>query len=433
METFNRLESEVRGYCRSFPTIFTKARGPYLYDEGGNEFIDFLSGAGSLNYGHNNPIFKKRLIAYLAGDGLVHGLDMHSEAKHRFLAALEKFILKPREFEYKVQFTGPTGTNAVEAAFKLARKVTGRRNIISFTNGYHGLTMGALATTGNSHYRDSAGVAMPGATFMPFDGYLGREVNTLDYLDKMLGDGSSGVDLPAAIVVETIQGEGGVNVASHKWLRGLEHLCRKHDILLIVDDIQVGCGRTGTFFSFEEAGITPDMVTLSKSLSGYGLPMAVVLIRPELDQWQPGEHTGTFRGNNAAFVTAAEALEVYWRDNGFTKRIKTKGELLRGRLEILVEKYPALKEVSGRGMIQGLECDPPQVAGQITKAAFGLGLVIETSGAKSQVIKFLPPLAIDTGVLEEGLNRFEQEVAQIFEKSRTNGNGKSKKVMELQA
>jgi diaminobutyrate-2-oxoglutarate transaminase len=441
IETFTRLESEVRGYCRSFPVIFTKAQGPYLYDERGTEYIDFLSGAGSLNYGHNNPLLKKRLIEYLAGDGVVHGLDMHSTAKHRFLDSFEKFILKPREFEYKVQFTGPTGTNAVEAAFKLARKVTGRQNIISFTNGYHGLTLGAMAATGNSHYRDSAGVAMPGATFMPFDGYMGADFNTLEYLDKMLSDNSSGVDLPAAIVVETVQGEGGVNVASHKWLRGLEHICRKHDILLIIDDIQVGCGRTGTFFSFEEAGITPDMITLSKSLSGYGLPMSIVLMKPELDIWEPGEHTGTFRGNNAAFVTAAEALELYWRDNGFTKRIKTKGELLRGRLEIMIEKHEGLKEVRGRGMIQGLECDPPELAGAITSAAFKLGLIIETSGAKDQVIKFLPPLAIDTAVLEQGLDLFEKSVATVLESARAkakgngNGNGstKEKRALEVKA
>lgn len=417
--TFERLESEVRGYCRSFPTVFTKARGPYLYDGNGEEYIDFLSGAGSLNYGHNNPLLKKRLIEYLAEDGILHGLDMHSEAKHRFLEAFERLILKPREFEYKIQFTGPTGTNAIEAAFKLARKVTGRTNIICFTNGYHGLSLGAMAATGNSHYREAAGMPLAGASFLPFDGYHGEDVDTLAMLEKAISDPSSGVDHPAAIVLETVQGEGGVNVARPKWLAGVERICREHGILLIVDDIQVGCGRTGNFFSFEESGITPDIVALSKSLSGYGLPMSIVLMKPELDQWEPGEHTGTFRGNNAAFVTAAEALEIYWRDHGFTKRIKEKGAAIRARLEAIVAKTPAFKEVRGRGMILGLECEPASFAGEVTKAAFARNLVIETAGAQDQVIKFLPPLAADAAVIDEGLNRFEQAVETVL--ARTNG------------
>jgi diaminobutyrate-2-oxoglutarate transaminase len=276
MKIFEEIESEVRSYARSFPRVFNRAQGEYLYDEDGKQYLDFLAGAGTLNYGHNNPAFKKALLDYIEADGISHGLDLHTKAKAEFLETFNEKILKPRELEFVVQFTGPTGTNAVEAALKLARNIAGRENVISFTNGFHGVSLGSLAATGNSHHRGASGVSLSGSSRMPFDGYLGDGIDTTAYLDKVLSDSSSGIDAPAAVLVETVQGEGGINAASFEWLRNLEAVCRKHDMLLIVDDIQAGCGRTGTFFSFEEAGIKPDIVTLSKSLSGYGLPFAVV-------------------------------------------------------------------------------------------------------------------------------------------------------------
>jgi diaminobutyrate-2-oxoglutarate transaminase len=288
-EIVHRLESEVRSYCRSFPVVFQRAQGAELFDERGRSYLDFFAGAGTLNYGHNDPTLKERLIEYIAGSGITHGLDMTTSAKCRFLELFEARILKPRKLDYKVMFPGPTGANAVEASLKLARKVTGRSNVISFTNAFHGMTLGALAATGNGEKRAGAGVALSGVTRMPFDGYLGPTVDTLDYLEKALDDPSSGVDAPAALIVETIQAEGGVNVGSIPWLRRLERIARSCGALLIVDDIQVGCGRTGPFFSFERAGLKPDIVCLSKSLSGYGLPLAVVLMRPELDVWKPGD------------------------------------------------------------------------------------------------------------------------------------------------
>ena len=299
MRIFEEMESEVRGYVRSFPAIFDKAHGSEIFDEHGNRYLDFFAGAGTLNYGHNNPLITDALIEYLQGGGIVHGLDKATVAKRAFLTKLRDTILVPRNLQYKVQFTGPTGTNAVETAMKLARMVKQRSNIIAFTNGYHGLTLGALAVTGNYDYKDESYGSRSNTAFMPYDGFLGPGVDTIDYMRRFLEDGSSGVDLPAAIILETIQGEGGINIAGVEWLQKLEALCREFDILLIVDDIQVGNGRTGTFFSFERAGIYPDMVTLSKSIGG-GLPMALLLMRPDLDQWQPGEHTGTFRGNNLA-------------------------------------------------------------------------------------------------------------------------------------
>ena len=414
LRTFQRLESEVRGYSRSFPTIFTQAKGALLWDEQGREYIDFLSGAGTLNYGHNNSVLKKALIAYMEQDGLVHGLDMASKAKEEFLRTFDELILQPRGLQYKIQFTGPTGTNAVEAALKLARKVTKRTNVVSFTNGFHGVTLGAVAATANAHFRNAAGISLNHTTFMPYDGYMGDETDTLEYFRRVLKDKSSGVDLPAAVIVETVQGEGGVNVASSEWLRKLQGLCREYSMVLIVDDIQTGCGRTGTFFSFEEAGIVPDMVTLSKSIGGYGLPMAIVLIKPALDQWNPGEHNGTFRGNNLAFVAATEALEHYWADAEFSDSVRHKSKVVRDRLKAISKRYPKDVSVRGRGLMQGLDCAGVQQAGEISQVAFGRGLVIETSGAEGQVVKLLPPLVIEEDVLGKGLDLLEESVEAVL-------------------
>jgi diaminobutyrate-2-oxoglutarate transaminase len=400
----------VRSYCRSFPAVFERARGCFLYDEQGQEYLDFFAGAGTMNYGHNNPQIKKAVIDYLQRDGVVHALDMWTVAKRDFLSAFEGIILKPRGLSYKLQFTGPTGANAVEAALKLARKVKGRRNVISFTNGYHGLSAGALALTGNRHFRNEAFVNRLDATFMPYDGYLGPGVNTLDYLRRFLEDKSSGLDIPAAIVLETIQAEGGINVAQDEWLRGLEELCREFDILLIVDDIQVGNGRTGTFFSFEPAGIRPDMVVLSKAIGGLGLPMSLLLLKPAVDQWKPAEHTGTFRGNNLAFVAATAALS-YWKEARFSDEIGRKARLLASVLEALKEKYsPLVKDFRGRGLIWGLEMASPKLAKAVSQHAFARKLIIELAGSEDQVLKFLPPLVIDDDLLRNGLQIVDQSI-----------------------
>lgn len=414
MKIFDEIESEVQSYARSFPRIFNKAQGEFLYDEEGNQYLDFLAGAGTLNYGHNNPIFKEKLLEYIHADGITHGLDLHTKAKGEFLEAFSEKILKPRNLDYVMQFTGPTGTNAVEAALKLARNITGRENVVSFTNGFHGVSLGSLAATGNSHHRGAAGVSLNGTSRMPFDGYLGDDIDTTAYLDKVLSDSSSGIDLPAAVIVETVQGEGGINAASIEWIKNLHQVCKKHDVLLIVDDIQAGCGRTGTYFSFEEAGIYPDIVTLSKSLGGYGLPFAVVLFRPELDYWKPGEHNGTFRGNNFAFVTAKAAIDHYWSDDKFSKEIKRKGEYVSRRLDAIIEKYGEGNFSSrGRGMFQGINCVNGDLAGRITHKCFQQGLIIETSGAEDHVVKFLCPLVISDENLKRGLDIVEQAIKEV--------------------
>jgi diaminobutyrate-2-oxoglutarate transaminase len=416
MRTFDRLESEVRGYIRSFPTIFTKAQNAVLTDENGQQFIDFLAGAGSLNYGHNNPIIKQALVDYIASDGIVHGLDMATSAKKTFLCTFEERILKPRKMQYKMQFTGPTGTNAVEAAIKLARNVTKRQNVISFTNGFHGVTLGALSLTGNRKYRDAAGVVLSDVHHAPYSGYFGQDIDTVAMLEKLIADPSSGVDHPAAIIVECVQGEGGLNVAGLNWLKKLEQLCRRHKIIMIVDDIQAGCGRTGTFFSFEAADIRPDMVTLSKSLSGFGLPLAVLLIKPEFDIWKPGQHNGTFRGNNMAFVTATAALNQYWADGKFQATIEKKASTISNYLDKLVKNYPAAEMARrGRGMMQGLAFKNPALANRVTSLAFQNGLIIETSGGSDEVIKLLSPLTIEAEKLLAGLDILEQALADSVE------------------
>ncbi|NYT64734.1 diaminobutyrate--2-oxoglutarate transaminase [Alcaligenaceae bacterium] len=423
LKIFDRMESEVRGYIRSFPVIFNQAKGSVLIDESGKEYIDFFSGAGTLNYGHNNPVLKDKLVEYLETDGLVHGLDMATSAKKYFMETVERVLFKPRKWDYTLQFTGPTGTNAVEAALKLARLVKGRQNIISFTHGFHGVSGGSLAVTANSKFRDAAGVALSNTSFMPFDGYFGPDVNTICYMERMLEDSSSGLDHPAAVIVETVQAEGGVNVASWRWLKELQKLCQRYDMLLIVDDIQVGCGRTGQFFSFEAAGIQPDIITLSKSLSGFGLPMSLVLIKPEFDIWKPGAHSGTFRGNNLAFVTAAQALDSYWTNENLIDDTLRKECLVRDWLENIVHSYPkAGLSVRGRGLIQGLVfAGSGDMANQIAKNAFAHGVVIETSGANDEVLKVLPALTIEDELLVRGLEIIERSVSEVLANKSASG------------
>ncbi len=405
MAIYERRESKVRSYARSMPRLFNRAEGVWMYDENGGRYLDFLSGCSTLNYGHNHPLLKQALIDYITADGITHGLDLHTKAKGEFLNTFETLILKPRGLDYRAMFTGPTGTNAVEAALKLARKITGREKVIAFTNGFHGMTLGALACTGNEGKRMGAGVPLNHVSHEPYDGYYGPEVNTADLLEQRLSDPSSGLDKPAAIILETLQGEGGLNVASPEWLRQIAEIAKRHGALLIVDDIQAGCGRTGGFFSFEEAGLKPDIVTLAKSLSGMGLPFALTLFSPELDQWSPGEHNGTFRGNNHAFVTATAALKHFWTDDAFEKDVARRGDYLAKRLDAMAAEHGL--DTRGRGMMRGLDMKTAEAARRVTKAAFERGLIIETSGAHDEIVKVLAPLVIDDDVLVVGLDIVE--------------------------
>lgn len=408
------LESGVRSYSRSWPAVFDRARGSYLYDQDDRAYLDFFTGAGTLNYGHNNPVIKQVLIEYLMNDHVVHSLDMFTSARNDFIETFVAHILRPRGLDHLLSFPGPGGTNAVEAALKLARKVKGRQTIVHFTHSFHGMTLGALAVTGNSLKRGGAGVALTNAVTMPFDGFGPDGASSLEYFEQMLRDSGSGLDTPAAVIVEVVQGEGGLNVASNEWLRQLEALCRRYDMLLIVDDIQAGCGRTGTFFSFEDSGIVPDMILLSKSLSGYGLPMALTLLRPELDVWAPGEHNGTFRGFSAAFATAAETIRHYWTDTVLSDRVAALSSVVERRLLEIAASAPGIAlQAKGRGLARGVEFVNGEVAHAVCEEAYQRGLLVETSGPDGEVVKLLPPLTISDEELSEGLSILAGSVGAV--------------------
>ncbi len=399
---YERRESQARSYCRAFPVSFTRARNATLTDSAGRDYTDFLAGCSSLNYGHNDADMKTALIEHLDRDGVTHGLDMHTDAKAAFLETFERLILQPRGMEHKVMFTGPTGTNAVEAAMKLARKTTGRETIIAFTNGFHGMTMGALAATGNAGKRAGAGMALSGVVRMPYEGAL-EGVDSLAMIRAMLDNPSSGIDAPAAFLIEPVQGEGGLNAASKEFLQGVQALARDHGALVIMDDIQAGIGRTGPFFSFEEMGVMPDLIPLAKSLSGMGLPMAALLIRPDLDIWKPAEHNGTFRGNNHAFVTARVALKKFWSDDRFQRATAEKSAYLTERLGAMAAHVPGAT-LKGRGMMQGIDLGSGEMAAAVCATCFEHGLIIETSGAEDEVVKVLAPLTIPQAQFAAGLD-----------------------------
>ena len=415
VNVFERHESEVRSYCRHFPAIFERAKGEYLWDDQGNPYIDFFAGAGALNYGHNDPVMQEALVDYIRADGVTHSLDMSTTARGRFLERFHALVLEPRGLDYKVMFTGPTGTNCVEAALKLARKVTGRQLVVSVTGGFHGMTLGSLSVTANPTKRRGAGVALTNTTFMPYDGFLGGDVDTLDYFEAMLSDPRSGLERPAAVLVECVQGEGGLNVARLQWLKRLAELCHRFDIRLIVDEVQTGCGRTGSFFRFEAAGIEPDMVCVSKSISGYGLPLALTLVKPEYDRFSPGEHNGTFRGQNPSLTTAVAALETFWSDDSLERGTAERAGLVRERLQAMSDSHPEQGAgVRGVGLMQGIAFPQDGLAERICRRAFDHGLILETAGVRSEVVKLFPPLNIPMASLEAGLDRLDAAVESVL-------------------
>ncbi|MAM89664.1 MAG: diaminobutyrate--2-oxoglutarate transaminase [unclassified Hahellaceae] len=410
MTVFDERESDIRAYCRVYPVVFDTASNARQTDENGKEYIDFFAGAGVLNFGHNNERMKTAVIEYIQNNGVTHSLDMHTTAKRRYMERFVKTILEPRGMTHKLQFMGPTGTNAVEAALKLARRATGRREIAAFTHGFHGMTLGALSCTANEYFRGAAGVPLEHVRHYPFgcktrcaDCNLGCGQTSLEHLRALYLDTSSGVDAPAAFLVETIQAEGGVKVASVEWLQALQALAREIGALLIVDDIQVGCGRTGSFFSFDDCGIDPDIICLAKGIGGMGTPMALNLVKPEFDQhWSPGEHTGTFRGQNLSFVAGAEALS-YFEDSSLMNEVTSKAEVMSQALASLAKTHSAV-EVRGKGMILGLDVGNGARAKTIVDRCFQQGLLVASCGTGGRVVKLIPPLTIPDEDLRQGLD-----------------------------
>ncbi len=408
-QVFETYESEVRSYCRTFPEIFTTAKGSVISGENGVDYLDFFCGAGAVNYGHNNDYIKARLVDYIQGDGIMHALDMMTKPKEDFLNFFENEILLPRGLNYKVMFPGPTGTNSVESALKLARKVTGRSQVWCFMGCFHGMTLGSLALTSDFGSRGGAGVDLGCVTHLPAP-YMFEGLDNIAYIETLLTDDHSGVEKPAAIILETVQAEGGVWVFDADWLRDLRDLCDRHDILLIVDDIQVGCGRTGWFFSFQRAGIVPDVVCLSKSIGGYGLPFALTLFKPELDVWTPGEHNGTFRGNQLAMVAAKAGLE-FMLDNHIEAEVQRKQKIVSDFMDEKVR--PLVDDVRGIGLIWGIQMADGAAALAVSRACFDKGLIIERAGRDNNVVKLMPALTIPDEQLTRGLEIILESIQEV--------------------
>lgn len=411
LDAFDDAESVVRYYCRKLPNLLDSATGAIVRDVEGREFIDFLSACGTLNYGHNHPRLKAAALNYLARDGIIASLDLHTSAKLDFIERFREVILGPRGLSYKLQFPGPTGANCVEAAIKLARKVTGRTSVVAFANAFHGMSLGALSLTGSSAARQASLGLLNGVVRLPYEGYVGAGIADLNRFEAMAMDPSGGIDPIAAIVVEVLQGEGGLNVASSEWLQALASMATRLGALLIVDDIQAGCGRTGTFFSFEGASIEPDMVCLAKSISGYGLPMSLLLLKRELDVWAPGEHNGTFRGNSLAFVTASAALRLW--ENGDMAVSHDNVRSLSEWTRRMAQRYPSLK-AKGRGMMQGLQFADEGYSQAAAVCAVRRGIIVECCGPRDEVLKILPPLNIDPAIFADGLERLEQAIGEAL-------------------
>ncbi|NBI30071.1 diaminobutyrate--2-oxoglutarate transaminase [Chengkuizengella marina] len=424
MNIFEKIESNVRSYCRNYPVVFDKAKGEILYAKTGESYIDFLAGAGALNYGHNHDYMKGKMIDYITSDKIMHGLDLYTSAKEDFISAFHEKILSPRQLNYKIQFSGPTGANAVEAALKLARKFKKRTGIFALMGSFHGMTLGSLSISSNKSNRAGAGLDLDGVTFIPFNHGPFGNMDTIKYMEYILNDTHSGIEKPAAMIIETVQAEGGVNVADIEWLRKLRKLCDEHDILLICDDIQVGCLRTGSFFSFERADIIPDIVVLSKSISGYGLPMSLVLIRPELDIWKPGEHNGTFRGNQLAFIAAKAALEII-EEEKLEEEVKRKEYFIKQFLEREIKPIDSSIDIRGIGMIWGIDLSGLKnnnITSGVIKDCFEHGLIIESAGRNDHVIKILPPLTIGIENLNEGCNILKQSLLKAIKNANETSN-----------
>lgn len=418
---FEEWESDIRGYCRAFPTVFKSASNARQIDENGKSYIDFFAGAGVLNFGHNNARMKQALIEFIQADGIPHSLDMYTTAKRDFIEGFANTILKPRNMRYKMQFVGPTGTNAVEASLKLARRVTGRTQVVAFHHGFHGMTLGSLACTANSYFRNAAGVPLQHVAHQAFgcetpcEGcQLGCGLESLERMRALYEDTSSGVPAPAAFIVEAIQAEGGVKIASQAWLKGLQTLAHDVGALFIIDDIQAACGRTGNYFSFDGMGLDPDIICLAKGLGGFGTPIAVNLIKPEHDKhWAPGEHTGTFRGQGLSFIAGKTALS-YFEDDKLMTEVVSKGKQINQVLHTIAERHTQRGfEVRGKGMIQALDVVQGDFAKAVASECFNQGLLIGPCGTGGRVIKLIPPLTIPDDDLSQGLTILSNAIDKV--------------------
>ncbi|WP_231886090.1 diaminobutyrate--2-oxoglutarate transaminase [Bordetella ansorpii] len=419
-------ESSARSYPRRIPLALRQGAGIYLEDVEGRVFIDCLAGAGTLALGHNHPVITEAIQAVLDSGAPLHTLDLTTPTKDRFMADLFDMLPAGMAADAKVQFCSPSGSDAIEAAMKLVRIATGRAGMVAFSGAYHGMTQGALAMMGSLGPKRALHGIPQNVQFAPYPydyrcpfglgGQAGVRAG-LHYLETLLSDPESGVPTPAGVVVEPVQGEGGVIPAPDAWLRGLRDATARHDVPLIVDEVQTGFGRTGRMFAIEHAGVTPDVLVLSKAIGG-ALPLSVVVYRGGLDAWKPGAHAGTFRGNQLAMAAGSAAMR-FIRDEGLPQHAADMGERLAAHLRALREDVPALGDVRGRGLMLGVEIvqadargadGPPAAAPELAQRLQALclrhGLILELGGRHGSVVRFLPPLIIDASQIDD--------VARIF-------------------
>lgn len=434
----DEMESNVRSYPRKLPLAIAKAQGCWVTDVEGNEYLDCLAGAGTLALGHNHPAIIKSIQDTLASGLPLHTLDITTPLKDAFSEALLAHFPGGKD-EYRLQFCGPTGADATEAAVKLAKTFTGRGNIISFSGGYHGMTQGSLALTGNLGAKNAVPNLMPGVQFLPYPheyrcplglgGEAGVDALTY-YFENFIEDVESGVVKPAAVILEAIQGEGGVVVGPAKWLRKIREVTEKHGILMIADEVQAGFCRSGKMFAFQHAGIEPDIVVMSKAVGG-GLPLAVLAIKKKFDAWQPAGHTGTFRGNQLAMATGYASLRIM-REQDLAGNAQARGDFIRSELNRLAQEFPCIGNVRGRGLMIGIEIVDERrpadrmgslpadavLAAEIQKACFNNKLLLERGGRNGTVVRLLAPLIITQQECEELIKRFRQSVADALESVR---------------
>ena len=408
----NARESNARVYPRHIPIAIADAAGSFVRDVDGNVFIDFLNGAGVLPLGHNHPELVRAATEQLGV--LTHGLDFPTPAKDAFTEAQLSMLPPGMRNRMKVHFCGPTGANAVDAALKLCKTATGRGDVISFQGGFHGTTHAAMALTGLVVNKASVPNGVPGVHFFPYSSCNRCPValtpqtcmiNCVHYLEHALQDPNGGIPLPAAVVMEMVQGEGGVVPAHPHFVRRVRVLTHSLDIPLVVDEVQTGCGRTGTWFAFEQYGIEPDVIIASKALSGIGAPVAIIMYHERLDTWAPGAHTGTFRGNQLAFAAGVETIRIFRRDE-VLGNVRRRGEQI-ARVLAGLRTSPWVREVRGRGLMWGIELADPrhgqpcgELAGQIQAAALRRGLIVELGGRNDCVVRMLPPLNVTAEVID---------------------------------
>lgn len=421
LERQEAYESNARSYPRRLPIAIERAAGPFVRDVDGNVYIDFLTGAGVLALGHNHPEVVDAVRRQL--ELHCHGLDFPTPIKDEFVSVQLGLLPPEMHGRTRIQFCGAAGENAIDAALKLCKTATGRGDVVAFHGGFHGSTHSTMAVSGLLAQKEPVANLVPGVHFFPYPYcyrcLLGLSPDTcatscLTYLERVLTDPNGGVPRPAAVLVEPVQGEGGVIPAPPEFLQGLRRLTRELDVPLIVDEVQSGCGRTGKWFAFEHAGIVPDVVVASKALGGIGMPIAAIFYDERLDVWEPGAHTGTFRGNQLAFAAGAAAARIIVRD-GILDHVRELGAYALERLAALPERHPFVGEVRGIGLMLGIELVDAETgafdgqrAATVQRLALERGLIVELGGRDDCVVRLMPPLNVTTSVLDDGLAILEE-------------------------